>query len=127
MPGYTARFGRYTQAVAVATAEHAMAGSITGKVMLPMRISAVNSVPASGTLYTAASPPYTDGKPRQLSTRQAGASHPALAAQSGISWIRTLMVINGSCGDAVARRIVPGLQIANAAWHRSDDGTPGTW
>jgi len=34
----------------VAIAEQAMAGSITGRVMLPIRISAVNRAPASGTL-----------------------------------------------------------------------------
>ena len=45
-----ARLGRYIHAVAVAIAEHTMAGSMTGRVMLPMRISAVNRAPASGTL-----------------------------------------------------------------------------
>ena len=41
--------GRYIHAVAVAIPEHAIAGSTTGRVTPPMRISALNSAPASGT------------------------------------------------------------------------------
>jgi hypothetical protein len=40
----------------VATPEQASAGRATGRVIVPIMISAVNRAPPSGTLYTAASP-----------------------------------------------------------------------
>ena len=47
---YVACSGRYDQATTVAVPEQARAGRITGRFTEPMRISAVNNAPPSGTL-----------------------------------------------------------------------------